>query len=51
MAALTKEYTDLRNVKHEVKHLIRPTKEKEDTEQILQELSQVFSKNHKHAPV
>lgn len=44
MAELKKEYTDIRNMRHKVEHLVAASENKNDKEQIIQELYHVLTK-------
>ncbi len=50
MAALTKEYTDIKAVRHNVEHLLVPTNDKRHKEQLLDELLHALMKPKKHHP-
>lgn len=51
MATLTKEYTDIKDIRHNVEHLLVPTNDKRRREQILDELLHALIKPKKHNPV
>lgn len=44
MANLKKEYTDIRDMRHKVEHLMVSSEDKNNKEQIIQELFQVLTK-------
>lgn len=50
MDTLTKEYTDTKDVKHKVEHVMIPVDEKYSREQILEELFNALAKPRKHIP-
>lgn len=50
MTTLTKEYTDLKDVRHNVEHLLAPTNDKRHREQLLDELFHALMKPKKHHP-
>lgn len=47
MANLTKEYVDIKNIKHNVEHSILSTDKKNSKEQIIEELFQALARPHK----
>ena len=47
MAQLKTEYTDLKNVNHHVEHVIVPESDKKSREQIMEELFNALTGNHK----
>ena len=48
MANLTKEYIDIKNIKHNVEHSILSTDKKNNREQIIEELFQALTRPRKH---
>lgn len=44
MADLTKEYTDVKDIKHKVEHFTVPTDDRNNTEQIMEELLHVLTR-------
>ena len=44
MADLTKEYTDMKDIKHKVEHFTIPADDRNSTEQIMEELLQFMKK-------
>ncbi|MBD5451950.1 MAG: hypothetical protein HDR25_04855 [Lachnospiraceae bacterium] len=48
MADLTKEYTDTKDIKHTVEHLILSADNKASKEQILEELFHALTRSRKH---
>lgn len=48
MTNLMKEYTDIKNVKHKVEHLVLPADDTDSKEQILKELFHALTRSHKH---
>lgn len=50
MANLTKEYTDIKDIKHNVEHLILSPDAKDSKEQLIEELFHVLTGPRKHLP-
>lgn len=48
MAALKKEYIDIKDVKHRVEHLTFPEKDNGSKEQIIEELLHALTKPSRH---
>ena len=48
MANLTKEYTDIKNVKHNVEHFILSSHKETGKEKIVEELLHVLTGSRKH---
>lgn len=48
---LTTEYTDIKDVKHNVEHLTIPAEEKNSRERIVEELFNALTRPGKHIPV
>lgn len=49
MATLTKEYTDIKDIRHNVEHLVMPDDDKRHRDQLLDELFHVLIKPHDRA--
>nr|WP_302020174.1 hypothetical protein [uncultured Acetatifactor sp.] len=49
MATLTKEYTDIKDIRHNVEHLVMPTNDKRHRDQLLDELFHALIKPHNRA--
>ena len=47
MADLTKEYTDIKNIKHNVEHSVLSTDKENNKEQVIEELFHALTKPHK----
>ena len=50
MAELKSEYTDIRNIRHKVEHLLASAEDKKSREQTIQELFRVLTKSDKCIP-
>ena len=48
MATLTKEYTDIKDIRHNVEHLVVPANDKRHRDQLLDELFHALIKPKKH---
>ena len=48
MANLKEEYTDIKNIKHHVEHIILSTNDKNSKEQMIEELYYTLTKPNKH---
>ena len=48
MANLKEEYTDIKNIKHHVEHIILSTNDKNRKEQMIEELYYTLTKSNKH---
>lgn len=48
MTDLIEEYTDIKNVKHKVEHLVLSADDKSSKEHILEELFYALTRSHKH---
>ena len=50
MAHLKREYTDIKNIKHNVEHITLSTDDKNNKEQIIEELFYVLTKSDRRIP-
>lgn len=48
MAHLKREYTDIKNIKHNVEHITLSTDDKNNKEQIIEEIFYILAKSNKH---
>ena len=48
MATLTKEYTDIKDIRHNVEHLVMPDDDKRHRDQLLDELFHALIKPKEH---
>lgn len=48
MANLKEEYTDIKNIKHHVEHIILSTNDKNSKEQMIEELYYILTRQNKH---
>ena len=50
MAQLQTEYTDVKDVKHQVEHIIVPENDKKTREQLMEELYSALARNNSPIP-
>lgn len=50
MSKLAKEYTDIKDIRHKVEHLVVSPDDKHSREQIVEELLCALTKQKKHIP-